>query len=80
MNLVELSLGYNFGYIQIVGLSMKINIFRYDFLCIFNTKTMDLLSLLELVEKLSQLGENEVLGWLFITQTKKQMTDYFLHN
>ena len=69
--LVELSLGYNFGYIQIVDLSMKILIFRYDFWCRFNTKTMALLSLLELVEKLSQLGENEVWGWLFITQTKK---------
>ena len=69
--LAELSLGYNFGYIPILDLSMEIIIFRYDFLCRFNTKTMALLSLLELVEKLSQLGKNEFLGWLFITQTKK---------
>ena len=30
--LAELSLGYNFGYIQMLDLSMEIIIFRYDFL------------------------------------------------
>ena len=45
------------------------------FPCRINTKTMALLSLLELVEKLSWLRENEVLGWLFMTQTKKQTNE-----
>ena len=80
MYLAELSLGYNFGCIQILDLSMEIITLRCDFLCRLNTKIFALLSLLELVEKIAQLGEIEVLGWLLITQTKKkQMKEYFLH-